>query len=139
VTTSAVEITGGVEWTVEITEESGDVTTVSLGYAGPAGTKGDKGDTGNTGPAGVVQSIVAGTNVTVDSTDPANPVVSASGGGGVGTGTVDSVVAGSGVSVDSTDPGHQTELERQRARRRQRHEVEVEVRPLARYDQLIPA
>ena len=38
-----------------------------------------------------------------------------------------------------TDPGHQTDLERQRARRRQRHDVEVEVRPLARYDQLIPA
>ena len=38
-----------------------------------------------------------------------------------------------------TDPAHQTELERQRQRRRQRHEVEVEIRPLARYDQLIPA
>ena len=38
-----------------------------------------------------------------------------------------------------TDPAHQTELERQRARRRQRHDVEVEIRPLARYDQLIPA
>ena len=38
-----------------------------------------------------------------------------------------------------TDPAHQTQLERQRAKRRQRHEVEVEVRPLARYDQLIPA
>jgi transposase len=37
-----------------------------------------------------------------------------------------------------TDPAHQTELERQRARRRQRHEVEVEIRPLTRYDQLIP-
>ena len=37
------------------------------------------------------------------------------------------------------DPAHQTELERQRARRRQRHDVEVEIRPLARYDQLIPA
>jgi hypothetical protein len=36
------------------------------------------------------------------------------------------------------DPAHQNELERQRARRRG-HEVEVEVRPLARYDQLIPA
>jgi transposase len=34
-----------------------------------------------------------------------------------------------------TDPEHQTELDR----RRQRHDVEVEVRPLARYDQLIPA
>ena len=38
-----------------------------------------------------------------------------------------------------TDPAHQSELERQRARRRQRHDVEVEVRPLARYDALIPA
>ena len=38
-----------------------------------------------------------------------------------------------------TDPTHQTQLERQRARRRQRHDVDVEVRPLARYDALIPA
>ncbi len=37
-----------------------------------------------------------------------------------------------------TDPGHQTELDRQRARRRQRDQVEVEIRPLARYDALIP-
>jgi transposase len=39
-----------------------------------------------------------------------------------------------------TDSAHQTELERQRARRRgSRRDVEVEIRPLARYDQLIPA
>ena len=38
-----------------------------------------------------------------------------------------------------TDPAHQTELERQRVRRRQRHEVDVEIRPLARYDAVIPA
>ena len=38
-----------------------------------------------------------------------------------------------------TDPGHQTELDRQRAKRRQRHDVDVEIRPLARYDALIPA
>jgi hypothetical protein len=38
-----------------------------------------------------------------------------------------------------TDPAHQTELDRQRAKRRQRHDVEVEIRPLTRYDQLIPA
>jgi hypothetical protein len=38
------------------------------------------------------------------------------------------------------DPAHQTQLERQRfERRRRRHEVEVEVRPLSRYDELIPA
>lgn len=52
--------------------------------AGP-GLPGPKGDTGATGAAGVVQSVVAGTNVSVDNTDPANPVVSASGGGGSGT------------------------------------------------------
>ena len=46
------------------------------------------------------------------------------------------VFAGGLTLVDSA---HQTELEHQRARRRQRHEVEVEIRPLARYDQLIPA
>ena len=38
-----------------------------------------------------------------------------------------------------TAPEHQTQLERQRAKRRQRHEVDVEIRPLSRYDQLIPA
>ena len=37
------------------------------------------------------------------------------------------------------DPAHQNELERQRAHRRGRHDIEVEVRPLARYDELIPA
>jgi len=37
------------------------------------------------------------------------------------------------------DPGHQTQLERQRDRRRQRHQVDVEIRPLSRYDALIPA
>jgi hypothetical protein len=38
-----------------------------------------------------------------------------------------------------TDPAHQTQLEQLRARRRQRHEVDVEIRPLSRYDRLIPA
>jgi hypothetical protein len=38
-----------------------------------------------------------------------------------------------------TDPQHQTELEQLRERRRQRHEVEVEIRPLSRYDAVIPA
>lgn len=37
------------------------------------------------------------------------------------------------------DSGHQTQLERQRDRRRQRHQVDVEIRPLSRYDALIPA
>jgi transposase len=38
-----------------------------------------------------------------------------------------------------TDPRHQTRLEIQRERRRLRHQVEVEIRPLSRYDRLIPA
>lgn len=38
-----------------------------------------------------------------------------------------------------TDRSHQSELDRLRTRRRQRQEVDVEIRPLARYDQLIPA
>jgi transposase len=38
-----------------------------------------------------------------------------------------------------TDPAHQTELEQLRERRRQRHEIEVEIRPLSRYDAVIPA
>jgi hypothetical protein len=38
-----------------------------------------------------------------------------------------------------TDAAHQSELERLRARRRQRHDVDVEIRPLSRYDDLIPA
>lgn len=47
-----------------------------------------------------VQSIVAGTNVSVDNTDPQNPIVSATGGGG--TGTVTSVSVAGGVGLDSS-------------------------------------
>lgn len=49
-----------------------------MGYTGPRGPKGDPGS----GGGGGIDSVVAGTNVTVDNTDPANPVVSAAGGGG---------------------------------------------------------
>lgn len=48
------------------------------------------------GATGGVQSVVAGTNVIVDDTDPENPIVSAS--------AVQAVVAGAGISVDNTDP-----------------------------------
>lgn len=51
------------------------------------------------GGGGIVETIVAGSNITVDDTDPANPIVSASGGGG--SGTVESVT---GDGVDNTDP-----------------------------------
>lgn len=36
----------------------------------------------SSGGTGIVETIVAGTNITVDDTDPANPIISASGGGG---------------------------------------------------------
>lgn len=39
------------------------------------------------GGSGIVETIVAGTGITVDDTDPANPVVSATGGGGGGSTT----------------------------------------------------
>lgn len=45
------------------------------------GTTGATGTTGPQGPAGQVNSVVAGTNITVNNTDPANPVVSSTGGG----------------------------------------------------------
>jgi hypothetical protein len=38
-----------------------------------------------------------------------------------------------------TDPAHQSQLERLREQRRHRHEIDVEIRPLERYDRLIPA
>ena len=54
-------------------------------------------------PANIVQSVIAGTNVTVDNSDPENPVISASGGGG---GAVDSVNGQTGVVVlDAEDVG----------------------------------
>lgn len=85
-----------------------DATHVTVAYIntlqGPAGTNGTNGTDGSDGAPGVVQSVVAGTNVTVDSTDPANPIVSATGGGGGGG--VDSVVAGYNISVDDTDPAN---------------------------------
>jgi len=54
------------------------------GIQGIQGVKGDTGDQGiqgiqgvigNTGAAGVMQTVVGGTNTTVDSTDPANPII----------------------------------------------------------------
>lgn len=49
-----------------------------------------------------VQSVVAGSNITVDNTDPQNPVVSATSGGGI----VETIVAGTGIDVDSSDPAN---------------------------------
>lgn len=51
---------------------------------------------------GIVESIVAGTGVTVDDTDPANPVVSATGGGGGGSTTTAIPIAASDESTPLT-------------------------------------
>lgn len=72
------------------------------GETGPEGPQGPQGDPGIQGLPGVVQSIVAGTNVAVDATDPANPIVSSSGGDGLPSpGTPGNVVvvdaAGTGI------------------------------------------
>ncbi len=48
---------------------------------------------------GLLESVVAGTNVTIDNTDPDNPIVNASG-------VLESVVAGTNVTVDNTDPSN---------------------------------
>ena len=52
------------------------------------------------GSGGQVNTVVAGTGISVDATDPANPIVTATS----GSGAIDSVVAGTGISVDDTDP-----------------------------------
>lgn len=49
--------------------------TVNLHDGGRRGLPGPEGEQGPQGTPGVVQTIVGGTNVTVDSTDPANPIV----------------------------------------------------------------
>ncbi len=57
-------------------------TGIEVIEVGTKGQKGDKGAKGDPGAPGVVQSIIAGSGVTVDSSDPANPVVSAISGAG---------------------------------------------------------
>lgn len=49
-----------------------------------------------------VESVVAGTGIAVDNTDPNNPIISATG----APGGIDSIVAGSGITVDATDPSN---------------------------------
>lgn len=64
-------------------------------------TAGD--NTGGGGSNDGVQSVVAGTGITVNNADPQNPIVSATGGAG---GIVDAVVAGNGITVDDSDPAN---------------------------------
>jgi hypothetical protein len=61
-----------------VTPDSLSPATLALMTA--VGATGPSGPTGPAGANGVVQSVVAGSNVSVDSTDPANPIVSSVGG-----------------------------------------------------------
>lgn len=63
--------------------------------------QGEPGVQGNPGNDGLIQSVVAGDNVVVDNTDPANPIVSSIGGG-----DVESVNGQTGVvELDKSDIG----------------------------------
>lgn len=60
-------------------------------------------DTDKDTAGGQVDSVVAGSNVTVNSSDPANPIVAVAAPGG----QVDSIVAGTNIdSIDNTDPAN---------------------------------
>lgn len=88
----STDLTEGVQIVTNVTESStitSNVTTGGVGASayqvwlseGNTGSVADyllslKGDQGDQGDPGVVQSIVAGTGISVDSTDPANPIVS---------------------------------------------------------------
>lgn len=66
----------------------GDTPNSYLGAAGEVATvtiteNGLEFAPGGGGGGGTVNSVVAGTGIAVDNTDPANPVVSATGGGGL--------------------------------------------------------
>lgn len=50
-------------------------STGSTGATGAAGATGATGSTGATGAAGVVQSLVAGTGITIDNTTPSAPII----------------------------------------------------------------
>lgn len=80
---------------VNITIEEYNGATGQDGEQGIQGVKGDKGDKGEDGSNGI-QSIVPGDNITIDNTDPLNPIISAEDGGTTVTKTSD-------LSNDGTD------------------------------------
>lgn len=95
-----INLPDGVQDSEPLTVGQGEQFLLDLFEANKDDFKGDKGDKGDDGADGIVASVQAGTNVTVDNTDPANPIVNATAGGG----QVDSVVGGTNVTVDNTDP-----------------------------------
>lgn len=93
---------------VTITSDANEITISSTGGSGGSAEWGDIGGDIED-QADLIDlldekefSLVAGTNITINRTNPKAPVISAS--GGSGGGQVDSVVAGEGITVDNTDP-----------------------------------
>jgi hypothetical protein len=73
----AARIAGGTATAGYVPKSVGDGTVVWDEESGGGG-----------GGSGIVETIVAGTGISVDDTDPANPIVSATGGGGGGDETL---------------------------------------------------
>jgi len=83
-----------------ITDGLGNASTLKLGTTSASfvGTLNLTGATVTGIPVSGLESVVAGTNITIDNTDPLNPIVSATDGG------LESVVAGTNITIDNTDP-----------------------------------
>ncbi len=75
------------------------VTVQSANLPGPPGADGTDGTDGTDGADGVVLTIQEGSNITVDSTDPANPIVSATGASLADGGYGDVSVTGGGAVI----------------------------------------
>ena len=63
----------------------------------------DTGTIADVGSSGSVNTVVGGTDITIDNTDSSNPIVNFTGSAG---GTVDAVVGGTDITVDATDPAN---------------------------------
>lgn len=99
------EGTGDQDATVTVVEDEATITVTVLGEPGP---EGPEGPAGGGGGGGTVDSVVAGTGVDVDATDPANPIVAIES-GVYRSGGTDVAVADGGTGA-STAAGARTNL-----------------------------
>lgn len=100
INTGVVSVTAGSNVSITGTPENPTIN------ADPAPVDSVNGQTGavviDAADVGAVATIQAGTNITVDATDPQNPIVSAT----VPPSGVETIVAGTGIDVDATDPAN---------------------------------